>query len=988
MSIDIRTVAATLRGRVVASGESPWRGVVVAVPWPPTESLATFSRLAVARTGEDGRFTLGGLAEGAVVVGAVEDGALLALGPAVTLPSAAEYVLRLDGGAFRASGRVVADADGSPIAGAVVQSVFRPGRPAPDVVIERAVTGADGRFSVVPPPEGSLRAAARGFAPEETRIGEDGADVEIRLARGATVSGTVTSEEDGAPVAGVTVRGLPGDYWAGLLTHASASTDAEGRYSLGDLPAGTVTVYVLDSAWVSRGLVETRARHGPLSVELAAGASARLDLVVERMARVEGRVTDAAGRPVAGATVSAAWSRAPRGRHPLQSWAKGPRTLSGNDGRYALDPLLPGIPYALSAASGDSATAQESVPALPPGGTRTVDLRFAAQHALEVLVVEDRPGARPIPGASVQAFEDRFAAGDEVVTDADGRARLDPAPPGTRGVQARAGGWSSSGIVPVRFEGDTSPEPVCVRIALRRGLSIAGHVRMPDGSPASGAMIRAAGHVVTVGPDGTFVLSGLEVGARDLHAGLIQAAKTYIGFSRADAGASDVEITLQPKPPPRTVRVRVQDPAGKPVPVVTLSTASERSGYWSEIYDDDRKALGPGEWLVTMEDGDRWIAAADPATEEEEPLPFGWALSGPLADPSSEVTIRLPAEVAIGGRVLGPDGKGLAGLTVDASPFSVEAGGRIDIGWSSSAETDSEGAFHLGHMAAGEYEVSVTAPKGMLAPPPVRVVAGRKDMDLRLAHAHRIRGRVRDPEGKPVSRAIAFRRAESDGEEEWPSAVADDAGAFVLYGVPAGPVVLRASPPGGDVEEAEASEITVAHDAKEVVLVTDPGVDLVVRLTGSEEDRGGGYAFLLVEGAGDAPPARRTLPVGGIARFEHVPRGRTYEFWAGRRDGSCAYVREIRAESGEVSVAFGPGLAVAGKLTVPSAPLREFVVYAESRGRIFVEGTSDTAGRYVISGLPPGRCVVHAHGSLRGVRWSFEREVDAGDTLDFELKPE
>jgi 5-hydroxyisourate hydrolase-like protein (transthyretin family) len=105
----------------------------------------------------------------------------------------------------------------------------------------------------------------------------------------------------GQPIAGVTVAyRLEGSrYW-----RSSLETDADGRFSLASMPAGTFEVSTSRPGYVD-GLYGRRRPYGPgQTIELSDGAEVTgLDIPIWKEATVSGRVVGAAGQPIAGATV-------------------------------------------------------------------------------------------------------------------------------------------------------------------------------------------------------------------------------------------------------------------------------------------------------------------------------------------------------------------------------------------------------------------------------------------------------------------------------------------------------------------------------------------------------------------------------------------------------------------------------------------------------------------------------------------------------------
>ena len=102
-----------------------------------------------------------------------------------------------------------------------------------------------------------------------------------------TIEGAVTSALGGAPLTGVTVT-----LQSGGKTHASVTTDAQGAFRVADIPAGAYRV-----RFEKKGFEPLDQR------AIITAAPLRLSAALTPLAKVTGRVVDAAGTPVAGALV-------------------------------------------------------------------------------------------------------------------------------------------------------------------------------------------------------------------------------------------------------------------------------------------------------------------------------------------------------------------------------------------------------------------------------------------------------------------------------------------------------------------------------------------------------------------------------------------------------------------------------------------------------------------------------------------------------------
>ncbi|SEQ53355.1 beta-sandwich domain-containing protein [Natrinema salaciae] len=245
------------------------------------------------------------------------------------------------------AGTVSDDTTGSPVANATVE-------------LERddetyvGVTDADGTYAVedVPAGEYTLTVAATGYeaVTDTVTVLENETvtkHVELR-ATAATMSGQVTASDDGTPVANVTVAAENDD---GEVFEAT--TDANGTYALTDVSAGT---YVVDVADTPPGYRPEKI------VTVAPGEHVTgVDFEIERTpGTIDGYVTNAAGVPIADATVADADGGAFS-------------VTTDENGSYEIDGLAPGR-YALRAAADGYDDSTIEFVDVEPGATATANL--------------------------------------------------------------------------------------------------------------------------------------------------------------------------------------------------------------------------------------------------------------------------------------------------------------------------------------------------------------------------------------------------------------------------------------------------------------------------------------------------------------------------------------------------------------------------------------------------------------------------------------
>ncbi|MEZ5963177.1 MAG: sigma-70 family RNA polymerase sigma factor [Planctomycetota bacterium] len=192
----------------------------------------------------------------------------------------------------------VQDDEGRPVVGAVV-TAFRQARPEPEadrVKEASATTDAAGRATLRGDHHGEkivrVHGGGRDLAPVTRRLAIAGAEapaMRVSLPAARTLAGTVRSVVDGAPVARYCLSARQDDEDVGV-----GCTDAQGRFTIGGLGSGAVTLVGTNAPWSSFEL-------GGVAPD-----AADLDLRLKRMddadphglhrGELHGHVVDAAAR--------------------------------------------------------------------------------------------------------------------------------------------------------------------------------------------------------------------------------------------------------------------------------------------------------------------------------------------------------------------------------------------------------------------------------------------------------------------------------------------------------------------------------------------------------------------------------------------------------------------------------------------------------------------------------------------------------------------
>ncbi len=652
----------TLRARIVRSDGSPFRGAVAVAPRP-----------------------------------AVDASALPRYPDNPYYPDARAYAAVLD------VVRVTPDERGA------IEVAGLPPGTADLFVVDRFVVGGATRLrqalsvDAEPVPVVELPAPDRGDGPEAARI-----------EREATIRGRVVRATDGGPVEGQVVEAFDEADWSGLRPLARTTTDRHGRYAIPGLPSGDIGIRVRGAAGIARGLSDLDADsarrdrpldYDPLAVEVLPGREAVVDVVLVPGARIVGLVADAAGAPVAGAVVRASGTP----RYAMSSDAMPPpfwevaEAVTGSDGRYAIEGLLPRLAYRVKARRGaQRAAGLTTTPA--GGGDARLDLAFPPSTVVDVRVVDDATGAgvAGVPLVASLAGEPESVTAESPVvwhgrSGEDGLARVGPVNRVALEFEAAGEGWSSVGGRAVFEPSVGSSSPWTLRVGWDPGR----------------------------GPDAAYISKRvLEPRAQEA------------------AGA-------------HALRVRVVGPDGTPVPDARLEWVRRKQG--SRGGELGTSSVTDGVASVARESGGESIDVRVDAARAADgtPLPLGWAAAGPFTADVADVRVVLPPEHVVSGRVVDDSGRGVRGFAVRALvPESHDRRFSRNHLAPTAARTDAEGDFRIGGLQAEPLWLVVIAPNRWCDVLPIAVTAGTSPpVEVRLRPLVAATVTVVGPDGRPARSA-------------------------------------------------------------------------------------------------------------------------------------------------------------------------------------------------------------------------------------------
>lgn len=445
------------------------------------------------------------------------------------------------------------------------------------------------------------------------------------------ISGVVTSSAGGRPIPNATMNVI--QWVGGLGKQMPSRTDAQGRFTLKDLPAGSYDVTARADGHVSLRYGQRNPNDGPKRIELADGQQfTEANIVLPKFTAIEGQLLDEFGDPVPGVVVAPMQVNFVAGKNRLMT-PSGANLAGPTDDRgvFRIYGLTPGD-YYLAATTGPFAG-----PTNPPGfavtfypgttnpqnaktvhldtGHDTLGVSFAMTPApMSTIsgVVSDADG-KPIRG-SIRLFglsggDVRSSMGANIAAGPDGRFTFRNLAPGSYVIQAYgppAPGGGNLGRSPfgatvfdvngdrddlklvvkgvrmtgrLLFEG-SAPQPPIDRVLLN--MAPVEFVTSPNGGgpPA-----------MTINPDWTFEIlnmSGLRVARPIVGApgwmlkSVIVDGKdvtdTPIDFRNIDGEVTGVEITLTSNS--GSIKGTVTDKDG-PAPEATVIAFADDPAKWS-----------------------------------------------------------------------------------------------------------------------------------------------------------------------------------------------------------------------------------------------------------------------------------------------------------------------------------------------------------------------------------------------------------------------
>jgi beta-lactamase regulating signal transducer with metallopeptidase domain len=550
----------------------------------------------------------------------------------------------------------------------------------------------------------------------------------LRLVRGETIAGLVRNE-GGTPLAGVRVEitgtsGRPkedaGDYVQTpehpLPYCPSVETNAEGRWQSEHFPVDVAMVQlrfhrsdgstVTFHSKIPPGYAGLGGEAEEISVEEARGR--RLVTVLPAGTEVRGLALDAAGKPLAGVTVTEQnkrWNRPP--------WS----TKTDADGRFKLAHRDPH--QILLALSRDGLATEFRVVNIAPGLPEQV-FRLAPARPLKVRVVDE--AGRPISKAMIAPPE--LALGWTGTTDANGKVSWPAAPVEGAVLAVSAEKYRSRILRIVPAEQELS---LTLRSGGEEGHQVTIRPLGSDGKPLSRFSVFAAYH-----EDSIVAFEKFE----PLAEGRDGVCSVVVPAAKAKQQEFRLKVEAPGHAPWLSDTVFVYD--GEPVLTPTLSAAAPAvtGEFAGQVLLPDGKPAAHASVILTHGEGERtnvmvslWGRGTIMRVETRNATPVHADGDGkftlPMAAPETPVLVyhaqglvtttvseivgkpevRLKPWGVVEGKLL-VNGQPRAGQRINLTPAHVER--RYDLWYAPNTETDKDGNFRIDQAPPGEGRLTVS----------------------------------------------------------------------------------------------------------------------------------------------------------------------------------------------------------------------------------------------------------------------------------------
>lgn len=852
-----------------------------------------------------------------------------------------------------------------------------------------ATSGDDGAFTI---PH-----AGKDWAQVEARVGDRAAArarmtgaINLKLTKGGVISGVVRDVKTNQPLAGAELRLTSG---TGPFAAASrvAFSDAKGNYTLSPMVAGNYQLNATRPGFNAP----------PVAIAVPPGQAVQKPVYLSERARVSGSVVDEEKRPVGGTRLTARPAGREGGLMMIGRGQQAATAVSAPDGRFVLRGADTGADLQLEAQKRGLPVAKSATLKLNPGERKTgVTITIPRGLTLSGKVT-DKDG-KPLSGVAVDAAESGGDMGAMMVRRvmiSTGRANEDQivrtGSDGTFSMKLKEGsydlnfkreGFAAKNVRAHAVNATAKP----LEITLDPGVEISGRITR-SGAGVDGVNVSAIGQdgVTTTqsAPDGTFRLADLTPGSMMLS---VNRPEAFVQTMRSvTAPARDVNIEL---PAGGRITGRVVDKTThQPLTSFQAGVTMPRGGGGMVM------VMPPMLRNFTSDDGSFTLENVPPGQVELLANAPGYttgrmpALNVEDGKTLANIEIGLETGVKLTGRVTGPDGGALSGVTVRADNMAgggrmmrVQAGG----GAESSGLTDPNGEYSIDSLEPGEKTFNFTRSGYLTESKTVNLSGKETRLDVTLSTGMRVTGTVTSEAGGPIADASV-----SAGGSDFfgGRAVRTDAsGAFQMEGLAPGHYTFTASKSG--YANGISRDVDISSGAPVRLIMKSGGIITghVLGLTERELPE----TTVMANGANGN--ANAPVDSNGNFRIEGTPTGtvRVSARTGGPMMGAGAKsspTKSVDVEPGgtaTVDLEFKSSTVIRGRVTRNRAPLTgAMVLFMPKSGRATTNSsaTTDSSGNYELNGLDDAPYNVQVIDMERVTPFTTSYEVKGSGNFDIDI---
>ena len=649
---------------------------------------------------------------------------------------------------------------------------------------------ADGKFEFTGLPAGDFTLGVWGshgnkqIPIKDLKAGEVREDIEIKLAAGVEVSGTLVDQE-GKPVANksINLQSFSGGSW----THTN--TDKKGKFTFKGVTKGRVQVMVHEGN-----------RWTPLGKQFDAPADG-IEIIYEVKPEVyiEGTIVDEQGFPIPLCQLTITSSKSKTSNRAEHVYYGGPNQNEVVNGKFRKkakgEPPFKLVVTAPRDRRGVSLNLRAHTETIPDPSKGPFILRLEKGLSVGGHVVDDKD--KGVPNVTLTVGSSTATTGEDGAFEIVGLKEG----PVTIGV-GRVKGYAQH--APVKSETGVND----LVIALDAGLSIKGVVITPDGKPPQHGWVNAnwkksgstpAGNANGQMQNGKFTISGIPEGVLvtvrvQTWGGNGGTAYPPVVINDVRPGTDDLEVRLG-----EGVEVSgvVVDADGEPW--------NEGWVYVQAVEGQNRSPMG---YTKPDAEGRFTIKGVPPGKYDVRLHMQGGGKIEPVRveAPATGVRVQLPRTEVISGRLMGVDNANMWRVQT----FQIKDG---KLSWGASQQVNPDGTFTIKNVPEGSQWTLTASKAGDDRYAREQVRAGDKDVTLRLQNGHTISGEVEDADGVPIGNGWVTLQGEN-----WWSNTQIRNGSFEVKGLPSGSYKVTARSRGGNNAQAVLENINAGTTDLRVVL--------------------------------------------------------------------------------------------------------------------------------------------------------------------------